>query len=154
MDQVPNFSLHFRFNRGFLNTVKTTRKILLVDDEPDIAKVTEFILKNSGYAVITSSDGALGLDRVRAEKPDLILLDLNIPTMTGKEVCRTLKSDEKLRNIPVIILSASTENIQRKAMEIGADDYLVKPYESDEMLKKKGSFFNKTGEIDEKNFSD
>ena len=112
------------------------RKILLIDDEPDIAKLTEFLLRKSGFEVITLQDGALGFNKAMSENPDLILLDLNIPAMTGKEICLKLKSDEKLKSIPVIILSASTENIRQTAEEIGADDYLMKPFEFDEILEK------------------
>ena len=111
-------------------------KILLVDDEPDIARVIEFLLGKSGYQVVTVNDGALGFERVKSENPDLVLLDLNIPTLSGKQLCMALKSDEELRKIPVIILSASTENLSQRALEIRADDYLTKPFESDEILDK------------------
>jgi DNA-binding response OmpR family regulator len=109
------------------------KRILIVEDEPDLLKFTAFRLKKAGYDVITISDGGKVVETVRTENPDLVLLDMNIPTVRGEEVCRTLKSDEKLKKIPVILLSASPERLKAEYERLGADGYLVKPYESEEL---------------------
>ena len=110
------------------------KRILLVEDEPDLIKLTIFRLKKAGYEVIISTDGRQGLETADKEKPDLILLDLGLPVIDGYEVCRRLKSDEKLKDIPVLIMTASTERIKDKVKEIGADGYVLKPFEPKDLF--------------------
>ena len=113
------------------------KKILAVDDEPDILKVVIFRLKKIGYEVITAIDGKEALDLAERERPDLILLDLRLPIINGYEVCQKIKADEKLKKIPVILLTASTSSeFAEKMKEYQADDYLVKPFEPEELLTK------------------
>ena len=112
------------------------KRILVIEDEMDVLKMTVFRLKKAGYDVLTADDGKKGLETVEQERPDFIFLDLNLPVMDGYEVCRELKKDEELKKIPVVILSASSDGIKEKSIEIGADDYIIKPYEPQELLNK------------------
>jgi two-component system phosphate regulon response regulator PhoB len=110
--------------------------ILVVDDEPDIVDTLAYNLQQEGYRTRTA---ALGADAVRAAKerplPDLVLLDLMLPDITGNEVCRQLRSDEALRRIPVIMLTAKDAEIDRVVgFEVGADDYVTKPFSVRELL--------------------
>ena len=83
------------------------KRILIVEDEPALAKLTSFRLKSAGYEVIIAVDGRQGLKMAGKERPDLIVLDLELPVMDGYEVCRRLKDNESLKDIPVVILTAS-----------------------------------------------
>ena len=108
----------------------TIKKILLVEDEPDLAATMQLRLEMQGYQVSLAADGQEALNRARAEMPDLIILDIMLPKMDGYKVCRMLKFDEKYRKIPVMMFSArAQEKDKQVAMECGADDYLVKPFE-------------------------
>ncbi|MDD4183704.1 MAG: response regulator [Candidatus Omnitrophica bacterium] len=113
------------------------KKVLVIDDEPDILKVISFRLKKSGYEILTAANGKIALDIISVNKPDLVLLDLRMPVMGGEEVCARIKSDSLLKNIPIILLTASSGGkIAEKAKELGVEDYLVKPFDSDVLLKK------------------
>ncbi len=112
------------------------KRILMVEDEPALAKLTAFRLKTAGYEVLVATDGSQGLKMAGKERPDLILLDLELPVMDGYKVCRRLKDNESLKDIPVVILTASVDSITEKAEQIGADDYLTKPYEPQDLLLK------------------
>ena len=109
-----------------------SRKILVVDDELDIVKVVRAYLEQSGFRVITASDGQQALALFRHEQPDLIVLDLNLPKMDGLDVCRAIRRES---NVPVIILTARVEETDRLiGLEIGADDYIVKPFSPREVV--------------------
>ncbi len=110
--------------------------ILLIEDEPDIAKITSFRLKKAGYDVLHAGDGKQGLEFAKNNNPDMVLLDLGIPIISGSEVCRSIKTDEEIKNIPVVILSASAEGIKEKSEEVHANDFIVKPYEPENLLAK------------------
>lgn len=111
-------------------------RVLVVDDEPDLVRILEFGLKAAGYAVETASDGQEGLKKARESKPDIILLDLMLPKLDGYKVCRLLKFDERYKHIPIMILSARTqEGDQTLAHEMGANRFLTKPYEFAEILE-------------------
>jgi DNA-binding response OmpR family regulator len=110
-------------------------RVLVVDDEADLIRILEFGLKSMGYAVETASDGQEGLKKARELKPDIILLDLMLPKLDGYKVCRLLKFDERYKSIPIIILSARTqEGDQSLAMEMGANRFITKPYEFSEIV--------------------
>jgi len=111
------------------------KRLLLVEDEPDLLKLTVFRLKKAGYEVITATDGGQGLEMAATEAPDLILLDLGLPVIDGYEVCRRLKNNENLKDITVVILTASIDRITEKVKEIGADDYVLKPFEPQNLLE-------------------
>ncbi|MCY3712776.1 MAG: response regulator [Gemmatimonadetes bacterium] len=103
--------------------------ILVVDDEPDIVEIIQYNLEKSGFDVIVAGDGPAALEKVRDETPDLIVLDLMLPGLEGTDVCRILKQDERTRSIPILMLTAKSEEIDRIiGLELGADDYVVKPF--------------------------
>jgi two-component system alkaline phosphatase synthesis response regulator PhoP len=109
-----------------------SQKILVVDDELDIVKVVRAYLEQSGFRVITASEGQQALAVFRHEQPDLIVLDLNLPKMDGLDVCRTIRRES---NVPIIMLTARVEETDRLiGLEIGADDYIVKPFSPREVV--------------------
>ncbi len=114
------------------------KKVLIVDDEPDILDAAAFRLRSAGYAVVTASDGSAGWAMVSREKPDVVLLDLALPGLSGYEVCQNIKNDETLRHIPVVIFTASIGNVtmEERMKSLRADDYLVKPFDPQELLAK------------------
>jgi two-component system phosphate regulon response regulator PhoB len=110
-------------------------KILVVDDEPDLLEMVVLNLRGAGFNVITADNGALALMKARNEMPHLILLDLMLPQMNGIEVCKALKKHPATAHIPVIMLTAKSEEVDRiVGFEIGADDYVVKPCSQRELL--------------------
>ncbi|HEY6572875.1 MAG TPA: response regulator [Candidatus Eisenbacteria bacterium] len=117
-------------------TEETPRaRVLVVDDEPDLIRILEFGLRAAGYQVEIAADGQEGLKKAREIRPDIILLDLMLPKLDGYKVCRLLKFDERYRHIPIIILSARTqEGDQTLAKEMGANRFITKPYEFSEIL--------------------
>jgi len=105
-----------------------SKKILFVDDEQDVLKTLESFFISEGFIVITATDGAQGLSKARAEKPDLVVLDIMLPKIDGYKICRILKFDEKLKKIPVIMLSARVQQEDKElGEEVGADCYITKP---------------------------
>ena len=110
-------------------------RVLVVDDEIDLVRILEFGLASAGYTVESASDGQEGLKKARETKPDIVLLDLMLPKLDGYKVCRLLKFDERYKHIPIIILSARTqEGDQALAMEMGANLFVTKPYDFAEIL--------------------
>ncbi len=110
------------------------KTILIVDDEADILRVSSIRLERSGYEVFQAADGPEALELARQAMPDLILLDVLLPTLDGTEVTRTLKRDAALKHIPVILFSAAVEDLAKRALESGADGYLFKPFGTGELL--------------------
>lgn len=114
-----------------------SKKILVVDDEPDILKVVVFRLKSLGYEIFSAVDGKQALELIKAEKPDLVLLDYRLPFMDGLEVTKSVKNDESLKHTVIILLTASGgEYIEDMVKYAGVDDYLKKPFDSQELLDK------------------
>jgi CheY-like chemotaxis protein len=112
------------------------KKILLIEDEPDFRFGVRMQLEASGYDVLEAEDGAAGLDAARTQSPDLIILDCQMPKMDGYEVARQLKGDEKHRDIPILMLTASSQESDRqKSADAGAEGYLRKPFDPMELLK-------------------
>ena len=112
------------------------KKILIVDDEPDLLRITTFILKKAGYAILSATNCYEAFDSVKNDTPDLIIMDLRLPIISGDQACKQIKSDSKLKHIPIILFTASINNISEVLKVSGADDYLVKPFDADELLKK------------------
>ncbi|OGC05222.1 two-component system response regulator [candidate division WOR-1 bacterium RIFOXYA12_FULL_43_27] len=113
------------------------KKILLVDDEPELVEMVKMRLAANGFEVITAGDGVEGLEKARSEKPDLIILDLMLPKMNGYEVCRLLKFEEKTGKIPIILFSArAQESDKATGKDVGADAYIVKPFEPQALIAK------------------
>ena len=110
-------------------------KILVVEDEKDIAKMLDYNLKKEGFKTLSAHDGEDALDLVNGERPDLIILDLMLPGMDGLEVCKALKKDTKTAHIPIIMLTAkSRESDKIVGLELGADDYVTKPFSPRELI--------------------
>jgi DNA-binding response OmpR family regulator len=108
------------------------KKILLVDDEPEILEICRDYLKASGYDVVTAKDGVQGLSSFRRERPDLIVLDLMLPEMDGLDVCRAIRRES---NVPIIMLTARVEETDKLiGLELGADDYMTKPFSPRELV--------------------
>ncbi|MBN1315235.1 MAG: response regulator transcription factor [Anaerolineales bacterium] len=106
--------------------------ILVIDDEPKIAKLARDYLEKAGYQVFTAGDGKTALAIARCEKPDLIVLDLNLPGMDGLDVCRSLRRDS---DVPIIMLTARVDETDRLiGLELGADDYISKPFSPRELV--------------------
>jgi phosphate regulon transcriptional regulator PhoB len=112
-----------------------SNKILVVDDEENIVELVKFNLENEGYQVITAYDGEEALKKVEEVHPNLIILDLMLPKLDGFDVCRQIRKDSKLSKIPIIMLSAKGEEIDKiLGLELGADDYVTKPFSPRELL--------------------
>ena len=118
------------------------KKILIVDDEPDLLRVACFRLEKSGYQIISAVNGKEALELAGKENPDLILLDVRLPLMEGPDVCLCIKKDDKLRNIPVVLFTASTQNINEKVAGCGAQGYIFKPFSAEELLAKVKEFIS------------
>lgn len=105
-------------------------KILVVDDEPDILRVVVRIMEACGHTVRTALDGFEALEHVAAERPDCIILDLNLPRMDGFEVCKRLKGDDATRHIPIVMMTAAYVSVDdaKQGQRLGADEYVVKPF--------------------------
>jgi DNA-binding response OmpR family regulator len=121
-----------------------SKKILVVDDEVDLVKTIQFALEAEGYKVLVSYNGEDALNQSRKENPDLILLDLMLPKLDGYKVCRLLKFDEQYKHIPILMLTAKTQQKDRLlGMETGANEYITKPFDMDELMEKVKSYLNK-----------
>jgi phosphate regulon transcriptional regulator PhoB len=122
-------------------------KILVVDDEPDIVELVAYNLKKEGFVVSSASDGEEALAKIRNEKFDFVILDLMLPGMPGMEICRVLRSDPKTKNLPIIMLTAKGEEVDKiLGLEIGADDYLTKPFSPRELLARIRAVMRRTSE--------
>src|SRR5205809_1306947 len=111
------------------------RKILVVEDESDVADLLTLNFRKAGFRISTAADGASGLQKAREDRPDFIVLDLMLPKMSGLEVCKILKNDTATSHIPIIMLTAKAEEIDRiVGLEFGADDYVTKPFSPREIL--------------------
>ncbi len=110
-------------------------KVLVAEDERDILELITFTLQFGGYEVIPTSNGAEALERTYSEKPDLLLLDVRMPRMSGYDVCTHVKTDPRIKNIPVVFLSAKGQEAEIKTgYDAGAIDYILKPFAPDYLL--------------------
>lgn len=113
------------------------KRILLVDDEKDLAYAVTLQLEANNFEVLLAYDGQEALDKARREKPDLIILDLMLPKIDGFKVCRMLKFDEKYKNIPIILFTARAQESDKEiGKEVYADSYITKPFDPQELLGK------------------
>jgi len=118
-----------------MNAAKHAATIACIEDDPDILELIQYNLVRQGYRVVACSDGIEGLLRARSEEPDLIVLDLMLPGMSGNEICRRLKAEPKTASIPVIIVSAKGEEDDIvTGLDLGAEDYVTKPFGPRELL--------------------
>jgi two-component system phosphate regulon response regulator PhoB len=110
-------------------------RILIVEDDRDIAEMVEYNLREEGYETTLALNGEDGVGLAKRHSPDLIVLDIMLPVMDGFEVCRTLKADERTADIPIVILSAKSQETDKVVgLELGADDYVTKPFSPRELI--------------------
>jgi DNA-binding response OmpR family regulator len=122
------------------------KKIVLAEDEPQIARLIEFKLKKEGYSVTWKENGEEALKAIKTEEPDLVILDVMMPVMDGYEVLRRLKEDENLKSIPVVMLTArAQEKDVVKGINLGAEDYITKPFHPAELLARVKRIVGKPG---------
>ena len=130
------------------------KNLLIVEDEKDIIEVLRYYLEKENYRIHVAEDGFTALDLAEKVVPNLILLDLMLPKLDGIEVCRRLKSDERLRDIPVIMVTAKAEEADKvRGLELGADDYVTKPFSVKELVARiKAHIRRREGTLQEKHF--
>ena len=122
-------------------------RVLIVDDDPDIQRLVSYNLIQAGFRTSSATTGVAALAAVETNPPDLIILDIMLPDLDGLEVCRTLRQHEKSRRIPIIMLTARTEEVDRVVgFEIGADDYVMKPFSPRELVLRVKSIFRRMGD--------
>lgn len=124
---------------------ETRPSVLLVEDEPSQREVLAYNLEAEGYRVIPAANGEEALMLVKEEQPDLVLLDWMLPNVSGIEVCRQLKGTPGTRSLPILMLSARSEEVDRvRGLETGADDYVVKPYSIVELMARTRALLRRT----------
>lgn len=124
--------------------------ILVVEDEQDILDLVDFNLRQAGFKVIKATSGVDGLREAKNHKPDLVVLDLMLPGMDGKEVCRRIRQDESIRNLPILMLTALASETDRIiGFEIGADDYMPKPFSPRELVLRVQAILRRSQETEE-----
>jgi len=120
------------------------KKILIIEDEKDIRDLLEHYLKREGYVVQGAGDGELGLHKISRERFDLLILDLMLPQMDGLEICRSVRSNPQTAALPIIMLTAKTEETDRVVgLEMGADDYITKPFSPREVVARVRALFRR-----------
>ncbi len=118
-----------------------TKKIFVVDDEPQIVKVLKAYLEKAGYQVVTTPDGKTALSIFQHERPDFLILDLNLPGMDGLDICKAIRRDS---NVPILMLTARVEEADRLiGLELGADDYVLKPFSPREVVARVKTIFRR-----------
>lgn len=124
----------------------TRPKVLIVDDEADLLKLLEFNLQQGGFDTCTASTGAGAVERARAERPDVVLLDLMLPDIQGTEVCRQLRQMPETSDVAIVMVTAKGEEIDRVVgFELGADDYVVKPFSPRELVLRVKAVLKRSG---------
>lgn len=120
-------------------------RILVIEDEQDLQKVLGYNLQHAGHEVLAALRGRDGLQLAREKNPDFVILDLMLPDLSGTEICKTMKRDPKTRHIPILMLTAKGEEIDRVVgFELGADDYVVKPFSVRELLLRIDAILRRT----------
>ena len=121
-----------------------SKKILIVDDEPDVADLVSYHLKAKGYQVETVNNPNVSIGTARSFLPDLVILDIMMPDLNGIQICRILRADPRLKNIPIIFLTAKGEETDRiSGFESGGDDYICKPFSTKELILRVQSIFRR-----------
>lgn len=112
-----------------------SKRVLIVDDEPNIVISLEFLMKREGFAVSVARDGEEALERIRAERPDLVILDVMMPKLNGFEVCETVRTDPQLAAVRILMLTAKEREAEmRKGISLGADAYIAKPFSTRDLV--------------------
>jgi len=121
-------------------------KILIAEDEPDIRELVAFMLRFAGYEVLAASNGEEAVQTAAREIPDLILMDVRMPRMTGYDACRLMKANPDLQDVPVVFLSAKGQESEiQSGLEAGAEEYLLKPFSPDELTNRVRAILSKFG---------
>lgn len=121
--------------------------ILVVDDEKDILELVSYNLQKDGFNIETSQNGEDALEKIRSDRFDLLILDLMLPGIQGMELCKALKSDNETASIPIIMLTAKSEELDKVlGLEMGADDYITKPFSPRELVARVNAVLRRTGE--------
>jgi phosphate regulon transcriptional regulator PhoB len=116
-------------------THKKMKRVLLIEDDRDIVELVRYNLEREGFQVSASTDGSTGLQQVRKTPPDILLLDLMLPKLSGLEICKEIRRDEELNRLPILMLTARGEEADRVVgLEMGADDYVTKPFRPRELV--------------------
>ncbi len=119
-------------------------KILIVDDEPKIVEAVEAYMKNSGYQTVIAYDGKVALEKFHSHQPDMVVLDLMLPNISGEEICQTIRRESR---IPIIMLTAKVhEDDKIYGLNLGADDYVTKPFSPRELVARVNSLFRRCGD--------
>lgn len=114
-----------------------TRSVLVVDDEPNIVLSLEFLMRQSNFDVRVARDGEAALAEIERQRPDLVLLDVMMPTRDGFDVCEAIRANPALKDVRIIMLTAKGREIEReKGLALGADDYITKPFSTREVLER------------------
>lgn len=121
-------------------------RILIAEDEPDIRELVAFTLRFAGHEVTTTMNGEEALHKAGEIIPDLIMMDVRMPKMTGYDACRAMKADDKLKDIPVVFLSAKGQDAEiQVGLEAGAEEYLLKPFAPDQLVERVKAILSKFG---------
>ncbi len=114
-----------------------SKRVLVVDDEPNILLSLEFLMAQAGYEVSTAADGEAALQAIEAARPDVVLLDVNIPKRNGYQVCETIRANPAWGHVRVVMITAKGRDVEReKGLALGADDYIIKPFSTHEVVAK------------------
>ena len=131
-------------------SMNENRRILVVDDEVDVTELLSYHLRQRGYAVETVTDARRALETARQFRPELVVLDIMMPDLSGLQVCRLMRADSSLKSVPIIFLSAKTEEGDRiEGFESGADDYVCKPFSPKELIFRISAVLKRSNELDE-----
>jgi DNA-binding response OmpR family regulator len=123
------------------------QRVLIVDDDPDIQRLVSYNLSQAGFDVTTANTGRTALESIQRQAPDMVVLDLMLPDIDGIEVCRTLRQRDSSRRIPIVMLTARGEEVDRVVgFELGADDYVPKPFSPRELVLRVKSIFRRMRE--------
>ncbi len=121
-------------------------KIVIAEDEPDIRELIAFTLRFAGHEVVTGANGEEGYELAKKEQPDLVMLDVRMPRMTGYEACKRIKSEPEIAHIPVIFLSAKGQESEiEQGLAAGAEEYLLKPFAPDQLTERVKAVLAKFG---------
>lgn len=146
MQLLPRSGIAIAFRFFHKEFMVTSHRILVVEDHTDTRELLRYNLTASGFEVAAAEDGRTGLELARSFRPDLVMLDIMLPGIDGLEVCRRLKQDPELGRIPVIMLTARSDEIDRiVGLELGADDYVVKPFSPRELALRIKAVLRRSG---------
>jgi phosphate regulon transcriptional regulator PhoB len=131
----PNRDFPYGLTGTTPNKRETMRRVLVIEDDKDIVELVRYNLEKDGYQVASSVDGATGLSQIRKSPPDVLILDLMLPKLSGLDICKEVRRDVSLNRLPILILTAKGEEADRVVgLELGADDYVTKPFSPRELV--------------------